>query len=88
MVLDTEMKHEAPTDEPHGSWQYDYLVVGQRDFEAACFSADPAFVRPGLVGDARVGFDVTCKPDGAMRLVLGEGTGSVDLTAASEPGAC
>ena len=31
--LDTEMLNDTRTDKGHGSWLYDYLVVGGRQFE-------------------------------------------------------
>jgi hypothetical protein len=97
--LDTEMENNTTKNLPHGSWNYDYLVLGKRQFEldaGGCFSADPAFVNPGLQGDARAGLVVTCRPVGAMVLVtqsgqeyeqVGENT-SIAVTRAVEPGDC
>ena len=77
--LDTEMLNNTRADLGHGSWLYDYLVVGGRQFELAprgCFSAEPAFVRPGLIGDAHVGFEVMCEPVGAVVLNLQDEQGT------------
>jgi len=82
------MENAADNELQHGSWFYDYVIVGRRDFEGTCMSADPAFVRPGRVGVGRVGFEVRCEPAGHMQLEVGEGTTMIDLTPPGEPVEC
>jgi hypothetical protein len=95
--LDTEMENDTRQDLEHGSWNYNYLVLGQRQFEldaGGCFSADPAFVKPGLKGDARAGFVVACGPVGAIVLVMQDGQeqmgddANITATRATESGDC
>jgi hypothetical protein len=97
--LDTEMENGTTKDLEHGSWNYAYLVLGKRQFDLdadGCFSADPMLVKPGLQSDARAGFRVTCKPVGAMVLVMQSGQQSeqvgedteITVTRAVEPGDC
>ncbi|MEA2933322.1 MAG: hypothetical protein QOI56_2107 [Actinomycetota bacterium] len=88
VTMATTMEHDGATDAPHGSWYYDYLAVGRRPFEVTCFSADPAFVRPGLLGDAVVGFEVACEPVGSIALGVGDHTDTIDVSADRQPGAC
>jgi len=95
VVVDTAMTNGTDRDAPHGSWHYDYLEVARRPFELSCISvADEAFVKPGLVGDGRVGFAVRCEPVGAVALVIdgadvAEGSvDSIELVDSAEPGGC
>jgi hypothetical protein len=99
--LDTTMANGTTQDLQHGSWNYDYFVLASRQFEldtGGCFSADPSFVKPGLRGDARAGFVVTCPPRGAMVLVIQSGqeyeqlgdntTLTLTLTGTAQPDDC
>jgi hypothetical protein len=102
VFLDTEMENGTTTDFAHGSWMYNYLVVGQRQFVLnptdgvkGCYSADPAFVKPELKGDARAGFTVNCSPEGAIELMVTDdsqrlvGDGArIMVTQDTEPGDC
>ncbi len=88
MLLKTTLEHDSPSDESHGHWLYNFLAVGRRPFGVTCFTASPGSVLPGLVGDALVGFDVTCEPVGAMGLTVGDQSATFDVTAAKEPGPC
>ncbi len=90
VTLDTEMENASPEDMGHGSWHYESLVVAQRQFEATCFSADPAFVKPERVGDAAIGFEVRCEPVGLIELEVSvnEAVDSLAVTGDSEPGEC
>jgi hypothetical protein len=95
--LDTAMQNNTPNDLQHGSWTYAYLIVAGREFglDGGCYSADPPFVRAGLTGDARAGFVVSCKPVGAIQLVMhddpkrqvGEDA-TIAVSRDTEPGPC
>lgn len=60
----------------------------------SCIGAkEETFVQPGLVGDGRVGFEVGCRPEGAIDLVVDgedsiDGPKTIDVSASSEPGGC
>jgi Effector-associated domain 1/TIR domain len=97
--LDAEMENSTTKDLQHGSWHYDYLVLGKRQFTldaGGCFSAEGPFVKPSLKGDARAGFVVTCRPVGAMVLVMKSGqefeqigeNARIAVTRTVEPGDC
>jgi hypothetical protein len=94
VVLETAMTNDTQSDLQQGSWYYDRLEVARRPFDLACISvADATFVRPGLIGDARVGFTVRCEPSGTVTLVMiGADTvaanpDTIEL-GGSEPGDC
>jgi hypothetical protein len=94
VVLDTAMTNDTRRDLQQGSWYYDRLEVARRPFDLACISvADATFVRPDLIGDARVGFTVRCEPSGTVTLVMvGADTvaanpDTIEL-GGSEPGDC
>ncbi|SDC90757.1 TIR domain-containing protein [Geodermatophilus telluris] len=80
VVLETSMTADVPEGAYHGSWRYDSLVVGQRAFPPTCFSPTPDFVDPDTVGDALVGFDVTCEPAGYVELRLEDDADRIDVT--------
>jgi hypothetical protein len=88
VTLRTTLEHDSPQDESHGFWLYDFLTVSRRPFPVTCFNASPDLVLPGLVGEAQVGFEVTCEPAGSMSLSLGERAATLDVTEAREPGPC
>ena len=91
VVLKTSMEHDDVDSRAHGSSLYDILAVGRKPFSVSCMSPvtnDGPFVRPGLVGEAIVGFDVACPPEGVMVLTLGDHRSTITVTRATTPVAC
>ena len=94
MIVETSMENQTPGELEHGEWYYDALGVGRRAFTTApCFSPEEGqeSVPPDTVGDARVGFEVLCPPEGniALRLSTDHGTEVIDVTSETlEPSAC
>lgn len=89
VILATSMQNATPGPEYHGDWRYSALVVGQRAFQKTCFAETPKLVSPGTVGDALVGFEVTCEPVGYIQLILEQDVARISVTADTlEPGAC
>jgi TIR domain len=70
--LDTETTNNTPTDFGNGSYTYAHLIVDGHAFvlDDGCYSTDTAFVESDLTGGARAGFKVSCKPVGAIQLVI------------------
>ena len=83
VVLATSMENTTQETVYHDAFRYDYLVVAQRPFTPACFSANGDTVDAGLVSDALIGFDVGCKPAGFIELVLEDESGRISVTPAS-----
>jgi hypothetical protein len=83
VVLHTTMQNTTRETVYHEAFRYDYLVVADRQFQPACFSANGDTVDAGLVNDALIGFDVTCKPTGYIQLVLEDESGRISVTPAS-----
>ncbi|MGY1697169.1 hypothetical protein ACI780_19885 [Geodermatophilus sp. SYSU D00814] len=89
VVLATSMEAAVPEGAYHGDWRYDSLVVAQRQFAVTCFSPDSEFVDAETVGDALVGFDVTCEPAGHVQLRIENDAARIDVTSpALGPGDC
>ena len=88
MILETTMDNRTPGDQYHGEWRYQELIVGRRAFGYSCFSPQPDLVAPGTVGDALIGFDVRCEPQGYIELVLAQSQDRFPITADAEPGVC
>ena len=90
VILATSMENTTKKTVYHADWRYDYLVVAQRPFNVTCFSPpNGETVDPGLVNDASVGFDVSCKPTGYIELVLEDQSGTINVTPPGlEPGSC
>jgi hypothetical protein len=86
VILTTSMKNGMRESVRHGSWLYEALTVALRPFNVTCYSPSIETADPGLISDARVGFEVTCKPVGFIELVV-EG-GRIRVSKASEPGDC
>lgn len=86
VTLDTEMENATPEAQVHDDWRYSALVVGQRAFESTCWLSDPVPVGVGLIGDALIGFEVSCKPDGYIELVI-EGD-RIRITDTLQPAQC
>ncbi|HEY4603672.1 MAG TPA: toll/interleukin-1 receptor domain-containing protein [Blastococcus sp.] len=80
VTLATTMEAAVPSGAYHGDWRYDSLVVAQRQFAATCFSPSPDFVDANTVGDALIGFDVTCEPVGYIELRLENDADRIDVT--------
>jgi hypothetical protein len=96
VTLDVAMKNLTSRDLQVGSW-YFALVVSQRQFNVAnCAStAQEEFVKPNRVGDARFGWEVRCKPDGSIELVVNDpangqdrAPSTISVAVASEPSDC
>jgi len=88
ITLDTRMKDATPGSMYHGDYRYDALAVGEHQFDPTCFSSVPDLVEPGAVGDARVGFQVTCPPEGRIELVLENGVRLPVTDRSLAPAAC
>jgi uncharacterized caspase-like protein len=87
--LETAMENATPGAAYHYDSRYDYLVVGQRAFPVTCFRPTPNLVSSKTVGDAVVGFDVTCEPVGYIELALEEERARISVTDNTlEPGPC
>jgi hypothetical protein len=89
VILATSMQNATSGPEYHGDWRYSSLVVGQRQFQKTCFAPTPNLVSPGTVGDALVGFEVTCEPVGYIQLILEQDVARISVTDDTlEPGGC
>lgn len=88
VVLATRMQNKTSGPQYHGDWRYQYLVVGQQPFKVTCFSSAPGTVDPGLVDNALIGFQVGCKPVGAIEVMLEDNKGRIRVTKDLKPGAC
>jgi hypothetical protein len=89
VTLATSMENATPEQAYHGDWRYNSLVVGQREFKATCYSPTPNLVSPQTVGDALIGFEVTCKPEGYIQLILENDSARISVTDDTlEPAAC
>jgi hypothetical protein len=89
VVLATSMENATSEPAYHEDWRYRSLVVGQREFKATCFAPTPNLVTSQTVGDALIGFEVTCEPDGYIQLILENDADRISVTDDTlEPGAC
>jgi hypothetical protein len=88
LILKTNMENRTPEYQYHYAGRYEIAVVGQRAFRVTCFSPTPNLIAPGTVGDALVGFDVTCEPVGYIELDVEGAAARIKVTEASEPGRC
>ena len=80
------MKNTRPDAISQQAYYYGPLVVAQRPFARTCFAPSPEVVDPEQVGDALVGFEVTCKPVGFIELEV-EGD-RIRVSQDPEPGDC
>jgi hypothetical protein len=87
VILETEMFSTEPGDVAHDDGRYDVLIVGGMAFDKTCFAASRDRVIQDTGGKALVGYETTCKPYGAMDLVLYGGE-RIAFTAASDPSDC
>lgn len=89
VTLTTRMDNATSGGRYHADYRYRALIVGRREFQAVCFSAPPGLVSPKTVGDALIGFEVTCKPVGYIQLMLEDDTDRISVTPDNlKPGAC
>jgi hypothetical protein len=89
VMLTTSMENATTESYYHGDYRYNSLIVAQREFKVMCFSSNPNLVSPGTVGDALVGFEVSCKPVGYIQLVLEDDKDRISVTPDDlEPGSC
>jgi hypothetical protein len=86
VTLTTSMKNTRPDAVSQQAYYYGPLVVAEQEFKATCFAPSVEVVASGLVGDALVGFEVTCKPVGYIALVV-QGH-RIRVSEAPEPGDC
>ena len=86
VTLATTMKNTRPDAIAQQAYYYGPLVVAEREFQATCFAPSPEVVDPKQVGDALVGFEVTCRPVGYIELVV-QGH-RIRVSKDPEPGAC
>jgi hypothetical protein len=86
VTLATSMKNTRPDAVSQQAYRYGPLVVAQREFARTCFAPSADVVDPEQVGDALVGFEVTCKPVGFVELVV-EGD-RIRVSNELEPGDC
>jgi hypothetical protein len=89
VTLATSMENATSEEKYHGDWRYQSLIVGQREFKATCYSSTPDLVDAGTVGDALIGFEVSCKPVGYIQLVIEDGKARISVTDDTlDPGTC
>lgn len=88
VILATSMEVAASGGVYHSDGYYEYLAVGQREFRATCFSANPDLVSAGTVGDALIGFEVSCKPVGYIQLRIEAGDRISVTPDTLKPGTC
>jgi hypothetical protein len=89
VTLATSMENATSAEKYQGVWRFQSLIVGQREFKATCYSSTPDLVDAGTVGDALIGFEVSCKPVGYIQLVVEDGKARISVTDDTlEPGAC
>jgi hypothetical protein len=86
VTLATTMKNTRPDAISQQAYYYGPLIVAQRGFARTCFAPSADVVDPGQVGEALVGFKVTCKPVGFVELVV-EGD-RIRVSQDLEPGDC
>ena len=91
VMLATNMAANTPGSEYHADYRYKYLVVGRHVFTPVCFSPQGSvaqLVNPSTVGDAMIGFEVSCKPVGYIGLEI-ENDKRISVTPGSlPPGKC
>ena len=89
VLLATSMENATSEAQYHGDWRYNSLVVAQREFKATCYSPTPNLVTARTVGDALIGFEVSCKPIGYIQLILENDSARISVTPDTlEPGQC
>ena len=88
VVLSTTMENDTSSEEYHDYWMYSALAVAKRRFEVTCFAGYPEVVDSQRIGEAVVGFDVSCEPTGYMELELQESTSNPKVTDDTEWGSC
>jgi hypothetical protein len=89
VVLATSMENATPGDQYHGAWRYSSLVVGGREFKATCYAPTPNQVTSRTVGDALVGFEVSCEPTGYIQLIIENDSARISATDDTlDPAAC
>ncbi|MFN8082514.1 MAG: toll/interleukin-1 receptor domain-containing protein [Kineosporiaceae bacterium] len=91
VVVNTQMENGASTGVTHEAGMYSRIRVARRDVDLYCFDSPGRDTEPSAISDARAGFNVTCKPDGAMSLMLQDSKGDLTelpFTATSTPAVC
>jgi hypothetical protein len=89
VLLATSMENATSEAQYHGDYRYKSLVVAQREFKATCYSPTPNLVTSRTVGDALIGFEVSCKPVGYIELILEDDKDRISVTPDTlEPGQC
>ena len=87
--LAVDMTNETPEDSYHGNYLYEALIVGDRPFgKQTCFRPEPDLVNAGTTGRAIVGFEVPCKPNGSIELMLDDDAARINFTDDPQQGQC
>jgi hypothetical protein len=81
VVLSVAMLNSTSTSREHAYYYYEDLRVARRPFGIYCFDPPATMAAPQEVVDARVGFDVTCTPAGAMSVVVQNAPVDVEVLA-------
>ena len=74
LVLTTQVQNDTREDLNVGAWFYRDVEVAQRPFDPSCFSVTRKEIAAGEVVDGLVGFEVSCRPDDSVVLVLQSST--------------
>lgn len=88
VTLSTTVKNDTDDASYHSDWRYDAISVALRRFPPTCYSPNPELVEQGAVGDALLGFEVTCEPSGYLELVLQDGRRVIITDPALPPSEC
>jgi TIR domain len=87
VTLATSMKNTRPDAISQQAYFYVPLIVAQQEFARTCFAPSADVVDPEQIGDALVGFEVTCRPVGYIELVVESGD-RIKVSKDLEPGDC
>ena len=87
ITLSTRMKVVTSESRYHGYYRYENIAVGEHLFDPIC-SHGSRLGGAGAIGDARVGFQVTCPPVGRIELVLENGARLPVSDRSLAPGPC
>jgi hypothetical protein len=88
VVLATTVENESAEVQTLGDWHFAALVASRRSWPRVCYSADQSTLGAGRAADLVVGFDVGCRPVGALTLELNGGTAFRFTNATSDPATC
>ena len=86
VVLDTTMGVRNREGAYHDYYRYGSLILAEREFDQTCFESERDQVDTDTVGDARVGYTVSCEPKGRIQLVTE--AGRIPVTDDPDPSSC